>query len=65
LANIDGWKEAIEARKEYCQVVRPVGTIMAIDRFVNPEWVIEIKAVAYVADVDIEVIANTLFLGDG
>lgn len=50
LTNIDDWKEAIEARKEYCKDVRPVDTIMAIDRFVNPEWLVEIEVDAYVSD---------------
>lgn len=50
LTNIDNWKTAIEARKEYCVDVRPVDTIMAIDRFVNPEWLVEIEVDAYVAD---------------
>ncbi|WP_246139520.1 Rid family hydrolase [Phaeobacter marinintestinus] len=50
LTNIDDWKEAIEARKEYCQDARPVDTIMAIDRFVNSEWLVEIEVDAYVAD---------------
>lgn len=48
LTNIDDWKEAIEARKAYCQDVRPVDTIMAIERFVNPEWLVEIEVDAYV-----------------
>lgn len=50
LTNIDDWKEAIEARKDYCLDARPVDTIMAIDRFVNPEWLVEIEVDAYVAD---------------
>ena len=50
LTNIDNWKEAIEARKEYCQDARPVDTMMAIERFVNPEWLVEIEVDAYVAD---------------
>lgn len=49
LTNIDDWKEAIEARKAYCKDVRPVDTIMAVDRFVNPEWLVEIEVDAYVA----------------
>lgn len=50
LTNIDDWKAAIEARKAYCQDTRPVDTIMAVDRFVNPEWLVEIEVDAYVAD---------------
>ncbi|MCV6824123.1 MULTISPECIES: RidA family protein [Halocynthiibacter] len=48
LTDIDNWKEAIEARKEYCLDARPVDTIMAINRFVNPEWLVEIEVDAYV-----------------
>ena len=50
LTDIDNWKQAIEARKLYCQDARPVDTIMAIDRFVNPEWLVEIEVDAVVAD---------------
>lgn len=50
LTDIDTWKEAIEARKEYCKDVRPVDTIMAINRFVNPEWLVEIEVDAIIAD---------------
>ena len=50
LTDIDNWKQAIEARKIYCQEARPVDTIMAIERFVNPEWLVEIEVDAVVAD---------------
>ncbi|MEP3345434.1 MAG: RidA family protein [Litoreibacter sp.] len=50
LTDIDDWKQAIEARKAYCQDARPVDTIMAIDRFVNPEWLVEIEVDAVVSD---------------
>ena len=49
LTDIDNWKDAIEARKAYCRDVRPVDTIMAVDRFVNPEWLVEIEVDAVVA----------------
>ncbi|KAE9628998.1 RidA family protein [Parasedimentitalea maritima] len=49
LTNIDDWKAAIDVRKEYFADVRPVDTIMAVDRFVNPEWLIEIEADAVIA----------------
>lgn len=49
LTDIDNWKEAIEARKVYCRDARPVDTIMAIERFVNPEWLVEIEVDAFVA----------------
>ncbi|WP_238365215.1 RidA family protein [Mesobacterium pallidum] len=50
LTDIDTWKDAIEARKLYCLDARPVDTIMAINRFVNPEWLVEIEVDAVVAD---------------
>lgn len=49
LTNIDNWKEAIEARKKYCVDARPVDTIMAVTRFVNPEWLVEIEVDAVVS----------------
>jgi enamine deaminase RidA (YjgF/YER057c/UK114 family) len=48
LTNIDDWKEAIEARKAFCQTSRPVDTIMAVTRFVNPEWLVEIEVDAVI-----------------
>ena len=50
LTDIENWKAAIEARKRFCLEARPVDTIMAIDRFVNPEWLVEIEVDAVVAD---------------
>ena len=50
LTDIDNWKAAIEARKAFCRAARPVDTIMAIDRFVNPEWLVEIEVDAVVAE---------------
>lgn len=50
LTDINNWKASIEVRKEYFRDVRPVDTIMAIDRFVNPEWLVEYEADAIIAD---------------
>lgn len=50
LTDIDNWKAAIDVRKDYFRDVRPVDTIMAVDRFVNPEWLVEIEADAVIAD---------------
>ncbi|PHR19013.1 MAG: hypothetical protein COA37_18865 [Hoeflea sp.] len=49
LTDITHWKAAIEVRKEYFRDVRPVDTIMAVDRFVNPDWLVEIEADAVIA----------------
>lgn len=50
LTDIDTWKEAIEARKKYCIDARPVDTIVAVTRFVNPEWLVEIEVDAIVSE---------------
>jgi len=50
LTDIDRWKEAIDARKPFCLDARPVDTIMAVSRFVNPEWLVEIEVDAVIAD---------------
>ena len=49
LTNIDDWKAAIDVRKDYFADVRPVDTIMAVEHFVNPEWLIEIEADAVIS----------------
>jgi len=48
LTDIDNWKAAIDVRKAYFRDVRPVDTIMAIDQFVNPEWLVELEADAII-----------------
>lgn len=50
LTDIENWKAAIDVRKAYFRDVRPVDTIMAIDRFVNPEWLVELEADAIISD---------------
>ncbi|HUS97877.1 MAG TPA: RidA family protein, partial [Hyphomicrobiaceae bacterium] len=50
LTNIDDWKAAIDVRKDYFKDVRPVDTIMAIERFVNPEWLVEFEADAIISN---------------
>ena len=50
LTNIDDWKAVINVRKKFCREAKPVDTIMAINRFVNPEWLVEIEVDAVVSD---------------
>ena len=50
LTDIDRWKEAIDVRKEYFADIRPVDTIMAVTRFVNPEWLVELEVDAVIAN---------------
>ncbi|SDZ27930.1 Enamine deaminase RidA, house cleaning of reactive enamine intermediates, YjgF/YER057c/UK114 family [Jannaschia faecimaris] len=50
LTDIENWKAAIDVRKTYFRDIRPVDTIMAIDRFVNPEWLVELEVDAIISD---------------
>lgn len=50
LTNIDDWKAAIDAKKEYFRDIRPVDTIMSVDAFVNPEWLVELEADAIISN---------------
>ena len=48
LNHIDNWNAAIDVRKEYFRDIQPVDTIVAIDRFVNPEWLVEFEVDAVI-----------------
>ncbi len=50
LTNIDDWKVAIDVRKEYFKDIRPVDTIMAVNRFVNPDWLVELEVDAVISN---------------
>jgi enamine deaminase RidA (YjgF/YER057c/UK114 family) len=50
LTNIDDWKAAIDVRKDYFKDIRPVDTIMAVDRFVNPDWLVELEVDAVISN---------------
>ncbi len=43
LTNIEDWKEVVVVRAEYLKDNRPVDTIVQVDRFINPQWMIEIE----------------------
>ncbi len=49
LTDIDNWQAAIDVRKEYFADIRPADTIIAVTRFVNPEWLVEIEVDAVIA----------------
>lgn len=48
LTNIDDWKTVVDVRKKFCREAKPVDTIMAVSRFINPEWLVEIEVDAIV-----------------
>lgn len=48
LTDIAGWHEAARAHGEAFAAIRPACTFVAVTRFVDPEWLVEIEAEAYV-----------------
>ena len=48
LKRIDDWEVVAKVRAEYVGHVRPVDTIMQINTFVNPDWLVEIEVDAFV-----------------
>ena len=50
LTDIEDWRKVVEVRARYCRKAKPVDTIMAVSRFVNPEWLVEVEVDAVVAE---------------
>lgn len=50
LTDIEDWRKVVEVRARYCRESQPVDTIMAVSRFVNPEWLVEVEVDAVVAE---------------
>ena len=48
LTRIEDFKQIAEVRKQYVGAVKPVDTIMQVDGFVDPDWLLEIEADAIV-----------------
>lgn len=48
--DLSDFRAAAAVRKDFVGHVKPVDTIMKIDSFVNPEWLIEVEADAIIAD---------------
>ena len=52
LTDIEDWKAVVAVRTRFCRAARPVDTIMAVSRFVNPDWLVEIELDAILHDAD-------------
>ena len=48
LTDIASWHDAARAHGEVFAAVRPACTVVAVTRFIDPEWLVEIEADAYV-----------------
>jgi len=52
LTRIDDWKAVAEVHGEFFRDIRPVNTIMQVSRFIDPDWLVEIEADAFIDDED-------------
>ena len=50
LTNIDDWESVASVHGEFFADIRPVNTVMAVTRFIHPEWLVEIEVDAVVAE---------------
>ena len=48
LTRIADWKQVAAVRGEYFRNIRPVDTVMQINGFINPDWLIEIEVDAII-----------------
>jgi len=48
LTDIGDWQAVAAVRGEYFEDIRPVDTVMAVSRFVEPEWLVEVEVDAVV-----------------
>ena len=48
LTDIAGWRDAARAHGEVFAAVRPACTFVAVSAFVDPAWLVEVEADAYV-----------------
>lgn len=50
LTNIDDWEKVARVHGEFFADIRPVNTVMAVTRFIDHEWLVEIEVDAVVSD---------------
>jgi len=50
LTNINDWEKVAEIRGQFFKDINPVETVMEVNRFINPEWLIEIEVDAIIDD---------------
>jgi enamine deaminase RidA (YjgF/YER057c/UK114 family) len=48
LTDIDAWRDAARAHGEIFWKIRPACTFVGVSRFIDPDWLVEIEADAYV-----------------
>lgn len=50
LTRIDDWQVVAAVHGEFFRDIRPANTVVAVSRFIDPEWLLEIEADAVVDD---------------
>jgi enamine deaminase RidA (YjgF/YER057c/UK114 family) len=50
LARIDDWEKVARVHGEFFSEIRPAGTVMQVNRFVDPDWLVEIEVDAVVRE---------------
>jgi len=50
LTRIDDWNLVADVHGEFFRDIRPVNTIMQVSRFIDPDWLLEIEADAFIDD---------------
>lgn len=50
LTNIDDWKQVGRAHAEFFGEIRPTATLVAVDRLLDPEMLVEIEVDAVIAE---------------
>ncbi len=51
LIDMNTWKDAAKAHGEFFSNIQPACTFVEVNRFINPEWLIEIEADAVLEEV--------------
>jgi enamine deaminase RidA (YjgF/YER057c/UK114 family) len=50
LTRIDDWEAVARVHGEFFRDIRPANTIMQVSRFIDPQWLVEFEADAWVDD---------------
>lgn len=50
LTRIEDWEPVARVHGEFFGAIRPANTIMQVSRFIDPEWLVEFEADAWVDD---------------
>ena len=50
LTRIEDWEHVAKVRGEYFKDIRPVDTVVEVNRFINPEWLVEIEVDAVISE---------------